>query len=1085
MFDAQTVDLIRSAPPLDGLNLEDLPKQLTRAYSTVVSLRMRLRGAETARTDLADIIRNLETLALTQEAFVAVTPNRPNRAAAAFVSAAAHHLRFSAEMLLERTDAPSLLAVEAIGPEIAATILFLIAGRAADAAQMSRNIRVANDQSPEDVLRHSVIDLARGRLQNIVEREWGFANELLFSEESAITLLWGDLVRGIRALAVRLLGSPDEFPLSDTDPAAVFSSVRDLSVQPVEFGEASQVLSVFAGPHHLASLLNSATDVLSEAGVVNIESPPSVLAASWREFVQKLARRRPYLWPNHREAITAGYLNSGISSVISFPTGAGKSTLAELKIAAARLQQKKVVYLAPTLALVNQVVTDVRRTFPETRTTEADELEPEDLTNIAVMTPERCLTLLGFSPEAFEDVGLLVFDECHLMHPREGSTRRSIDAMLCLLEFLRAVPGTDVLLISAMISNAGELAGWLGDLTGRPVLPLALNWKPTRQARGCVVYPSERIKELNSSVQQAARSSTQKSIPKKIKDQLTVQPLGMFSLLQTWQTRDEKDYTLLPLLSDSILLDAAKKTYPGRSIPSAYLTSNRNTVAAAIASRAGDLRIKTLVFAQTIPFCLSIQQQTENLVAKRSVVLTADENENLALASIELGGQEFTYCRPDGLVAVHHGLLLPVERQFNESLFRREDGVHVLVATSTLAQGMNLPSQMVVISGDDRFDVELSKVMLLEAHELLNAAGRAGRAGEAAEGMVILIPGKVIAYDELKTTMSRHWFDLQGIFSNSDQCLKLDDPLEPILDRIHQSTDTADPDAAYLLRRLPMRIGEGEESARNFLGASFAAFRRRHAGDDAWIDSRIESAMLRRRALTAVSDVVTWEDELAATTGILAAEHVRLLAEALVEQTGELLGSPLAWIEWGIEWLTKNPSVFPEMVRPSTIIGVFGKSVEGFEKDTGKIAGILTKIRTAIPLWIKGSPLKDIDVLLTGKTTKKCDAGREWALKLAPELAYFFGLVAQIYRRMHEAKTGMPVALPLSLATHGRCVREGFDHPDKLALHHVLGALVPRVVVHQRFELISQGLTLGQDHETFPDAVQRIRKAWKTRPSPV
>ena len=89
MFDAQTVALIRSAPPLEGLELEDLPKELTRAYSTMVSMRMRLRQILTAdvfETELGDVIRRLETLALTQEAFVTATPERSNRAAAAFVA---------------------------------------------------------------------------------------------------------------------------------------------------------------------------------------------------------------------------------------------------------------------------------------------------------------------------------------------------------------------------------------------------------------------------------------------------------------------------------------------------------------------------------------------------------------------------------------------------------------------------------------------------------------------------------------------------------------------------------------------------------------------------------------------------------------------------------------------------------------------------------------------------------------------------------------------------------------------------------------------------------------------------------------
>jgi replicative superfamily II helicase len=68
------------------------------------------------------------------------------------------------------------------------------------------------------------------------------------------------------------------------------------------------------------------------------------------------------LW-NHREAIEKGYLAGGVSSAISFPTGGGKSTLAELKIASALLRQGKVVFLAPTHALVGQTTRALKRTF--------------------------------------------------------------------------------------------------------------------------------------------------------------------------------------------------------------------------------------------------------------------------------------------------------------------------------------------------------------------------------------------------------------------------------------------------------------------------------------------------------------------------------------------------------------------------------------------------------------------------------------------------------------------------------------------------------------------------------------------------
>jgi len=55
----------------------------------------------------------------------------------------------------------------------------------------------------------------------------------------------------------------------------------------------------------------------------------------------------------HREAVQKGYLAEGVSSAISFPTGGGKSTLAELKIANAFFA-KEGVFLAPTHALVGQ-----------------------------------------------------------------------------------------------------------------------------------------------------------------------------------------------------------------------------------------------------------------------------------------------------------------------------------------------------------------------------------------------------------------------------------------------------------------------------------------------------------------------------------------------------------------------------------------------------------------------------------------------------------------------------------------------------------------------------------------------------------
>ena len=1067
MFDAQTVELIRSAPPLDGLDLETLPKQLTEAYSRIVSLRMRLRellSAERFETELGEMIRRLESIALTQEAFVAATPNRGNRAAAAFVAASAHQLRFSAERLVATEDTPSRLSIEAVAPEIAATLMFLVAGRTADAAQMARSIRPGEMTSVESVLRQSMIDLARGQLEAIVANEWNASVEVDFSEGMATMLLWAELLRGVRALAAGLLGN---VPIIQVNPAGIFAAVRDLCVEPVAF-DGAQVFSVFSGPHHLASLLQGASDVLSEAAVVNIETPPDVPEGSWEKFLRGLASRRPYLWPNHMEAIAEGYLNPNTSAVVSFPTGAGKSTLAELKIGTVRLQDKKVVYLAPTLALVDQVTADLRRTFPEARTTMADELEPEDLTNIAVMTPERCLTLLGFSPEAFENVGLLVFDECHLLHPKEASGRRSIDAMLCLLRFLQCVPDADVLLVSAMIKNSKQLAGWLKELTDRPCLSLALSWKPTRQARGCVVYPSRRISELQKIVIKGRQTMTTKSFPAKEKAKLTAIPIGMFSLLQTWKTKDTEDYTLLPLLDSEVRLSVSQW---------GSLTANRNAIAAALAAASSDIGMKTLVFAAQPSWCASIEAAIEEDLSAREITFTPDEKKWLSMAITECGGTEYTYCRIDALAASHHGLLLPVERQLNESLFRRAEGIHALVATSTLAQGMNLPSQVVIIAGDDRFDAVTNKATLLEAHELLNAAGRAGRAGEAAEGLVILVPGKVIGFDEEKNSITGHWFELQSIFSNSDQCLEIEDPLEPILDRLHDKTTTLADDDAYFLRRLPFTVSEAGEPSRRLLQQTFAAFKANKKGDKNWIKKRIESCLSRRQEALGAEETVSWEDELASSTGMLEASELRAMANRFDETVGEPVGSVVKWLGWGLDWLAEGPDRLAKIARPSTVVSVLGTAFAGFDTDTKKAALVLAKIREIIPLWIGGEPLNAIQALLSSKKPGKCDAAREWGLRLVPDLAYFFGLTIQVFQKQRLATTGLEPALPLEFAKLGRCFREGFDHPDKLALRQVVGGIMPRVAVHDRYAELEEYLPPGTQYESFPDAVRRIRRA--------
>jgi hypothetical protein len=72
------------------------------------------------------------------------------------------------------------------------------------------------------------------------------------------------------------------------------------------------------------------------------------------------------------------------------------------------------------------VVRDLRVAFPRTaiedslvRDAAYAEVDADHAEGgkIAIMTPERALTLLTADPDELKDLGLILLDECHLMHP--------------------------------------------------------------------------------------------------------------------------------------------------------------------------------------------------------------------------------------------------------------------------------------------------------------------------------------------------------------------------------------------------------------------------------------------------------------------------------------------------------------------------------------------------------------------------------------------------------------------------------------------------------------------------------------------
>lgn len=77
-------------------------------------------------------------------------------------------------------------------------------------------------------------------------------------------------------------------------------------------------------------------------------------------------------------------------------------------------------------------------------------------------------------------------------------------------------------------------------------------------------------------------------------------------------------------------------------------------------------------------------------------------------------------------IGLHHAGLVEADRQLAEELFANNK-VQILVATSTLAWGVNLPAHLVVVKGTQYFDAKIEGYKDMDLTDVLQMLGRAGR----------------------------------------------------------------------------------------------------------------------------------------------------------------------------------------------------------------------------------------------------------------------------------------------------------------------------------------------------------------------
>jgi len=771
-----------------------------------------------------------------------------------------------------------------------------------------------------------------------------------------------------------------------------------------------------------------------------------------------MASRFPFVWPNHRNAIAKEFHNTGKSAVVVLPTGAGKTTVSSLKIAGVLARRKKIVFLAPTHALVEQLTIDLQELFPKeiigsVVSSDFDLLfqSGTKLQEIEVMTPERCLAMLSFAPEAFDEVGLLVFDECHLLSPRPGKIRRALDGMLCLLGFSHVSPDADLLFLSAMLKNSEEFAEWIGDLTGRPCVCIDLLWKPSRQARGVLIYNDadlEKAKAQAAAIQIAEnkkKGKAAKGLRAASARELLAHPWAIWGLQHNWI--GEKD----PHCISSKVLDERVTLAGDIKYGSIHLTPNANQVAIHLAVSASRNGLKSIVFVNTKDDAVGVAKQISAQL-NEAIEPTKAEEERWNALSAELGDLKHSLLPKPAIAVPHNSSMLRLERDLAERMFRRADGAKVIVATPTLAQGLNLPAHLAILAGDKRADANGKGREDLEAHEILNAAARAGRAGHLANGVVLLIPEPIISFSDGTPLDLKVIQKLKSVLPEDDRCVVITDPLEIVLDRLMQG-QTVDEDVRYTVHRmatLPEDDVTGMPPSLFDLRKSFGAFAARKRQIEVEFEEKV--AGLKKVIAQDSPDRVDSKMAALASQSGLSTDLLLRLRKRIADGVGSLPTTVEGWVIWTVNWLIQDSDAFTSLLYDvkNSVLGA-----SGTKKDSDITPNQLQSILPGLLAWIRGKPLAEIEKELGGNpnaksdTKRVCPRGRELVGSVIPRgLSFVMGLVSHVIREVDPFSTQENLSLGV-VECLGTAVRKGYDSPDKVLFASNHPTVLSRVQMHQ------------------------------------